>query len=383
MSFTAALGVAGLASQLAANSANKNQSQRALDQARYQYEDSKIYNSALMQVNRLRAAGINPALAFGKDAGMAQTQSVPTAIPQQGFDLGGLAALAQGATNNDANKAKTLAETRLDMIKADSQQFDLALNKMFGTSERSAGLGHTLADISRLYQDALLAKEEGNTERAKQSYYAFQGACADALAKKHGKEREMIEKELEWYDERISVDLGVKRSEIGRNYASAEESRASAANYRANTALTNLVKSIREATSTAEITRAFDDAALADIEVQVGRNNVRAAQAAAEQAQYASDHKEWLFWKDFGLDILHGAVSVADVKSRLMSSRAFQQMSRNDQKRVENQATDIAKRYELGKESNRIKSADRAVRTWKYDENGKAHKTGQTDYRTY
>lgn len=372
----AALGVAGLMSQMMANKQNQSNFNEQMDMSRYQYEDAKKYNSAYQQVMRLRAAGINPAIAFGNNAGTAQTTSIPSPNPQQPVNFGGLAELVSGLMSQQAERGRTLSEERLNTIKADSQEFDLALNQMFGVRERSANLNHTLVDVSRLYQQTMLYKEQGETEKAQQTYLAFQAACADALAGVHEKERERIEKELQWYDAKAAMDLKIGRSEVSRNYASASESNASAASIRLDTA-------IRNAKSPYEISKAIDDALNSDIAAQIGQQNLRAARAAAEQAHYAANNKEAVFWKDYILDILGGVVDVFDVKSRLMSSKAFQSMSKSDQKRVANQAEDIAKRYELGKESNAIKRADKSVRTYKFDSKGNAKKSTQTDYRTH
>lgn len=224
----AALGVGGIISSLVSNQVNQQVNDRAFNQSAYQYEDAKKYNSAYQQVMRLRAAGINPAFAFGQNAGQAVGQSVPSPIPQMPLDLSGLANIAQGISMNDVNRARTLSEERLNVVKADSQQFDLALNQLFGAKERSASLSHTMADASRLFQQTQLFKEQGNTEKAEQTYLAFQAALADITAKLTGKQKEYVEKELEWYDAKARQGLAVGRSEVMRNQASAAESNARA-----------------------------------------------------------------------------------------------------------------------------------------------------------
>lgn len=372
----AALGVGGIISSLVSNQTNQQANDRAFNQASYQYEDSKRYNSAYQQVMRLRAAGINPAFAFGQNAGQAVGQSVPSPIPQQPLDLSGLANIAQGMSMNDVNRARTLSEERLNVIKADSQQFDLALNQLFGAKERSAALSHTMADASRLFQQTMLLKEQGETEKALQSYYSFHAALADATASLTGKQKELVEKELQWYDARARQGLAIGRSQISANNASAENLRASAASTRLDT-------SIRNATSPHEIAKAIDDAMQSSNAALIGVENLRAARAAAEQAEYASSNKEAIFWKDFVLDLIGGAVDVATVKTRITSSRAFRDMSVSDRKRVENEATRIANEYKLGSERNAIQRSDRSARTYTFDKNGNAHKRSQTDYKIH
>lgn len=106
------LGVAGIAGNLFTNQTNQRNFDKQLAFQKYQYEDQKRYNSALEQANRLRAAGLNPALVFGGDAGTASAVSEPAAPVQNPLDLSGLAQIGQGVTLNDALKEKTNAETQ-------------------------------------------------------------------------------------------------------------------------------------------------------------------------------------------------------------------------------------------------------------------------------
>ena len=76
-------------------------SQQAM--AERQYRDMARRQDPVHQVNRLRAAGINPAFAYGQiQPGQATGTSIPSANPVPQLDLSGLAAIGQGIQLNDA-----------------------------------------------------------------------------------------------------------------------------------------------------------------------------------------------------------------------------------------------------------------------------------------
>lgn len=109
----ALLGVTGLDSQSDANRLNQQNFREQMRFARYQYEDTKKYNSMQEQVKRMRAAGLNPALALsGLGAGMQSAVSQPSANPQQPLDLGGLASLGRGISTIGAELSNLQAQTK-------------------------------------------------------------------------------------------------------------------------------------------------------------------------------------------------------------------------------------------------------------------------------
>lgn len=117
-----ALGVGGIASSLINNAHSQSNYNAQMDFSRYQYEDSKRYNSAQAQVQRLRAAGISPALAFGQNAGTATAVSQPgNPVSSSPLDLNGLAAVSSGISLNDAQKQNLEANTKREEAEADNQ----------------------------------------------------------------------------------------------------------------------------------------------------------------------------------------------------------------------------------------------------------------------
>lgn len=109
----ALLGVTGLDSQSEANRLNQQNFREQMKFARYQYEDTKKYNSMQEQVKRMRAAGLNPALASSAlGAGMQSSVSQPSPNPQQPLDLGGLASIGRGISTIGAELSNLHAQTK-------------------------------------------------------------------------------------------------------------------------------------------------------------------------------------------------------------------------------------------------------------------------------
>lgn len=97
--------VASFLGQKSANETNMEMFNRSLEFQKYQYEDSKKYNSAYEQVRRLRAAGINPAFALGTmGAGQVSAGSAPSGNPQQPVGIGDLGGLFSGLLNDAAQR---------------------------------------------------------------------------------------------------------------------------------------------------------------------------------------------------------------------------------------------------------------------------------------
>lgn len=100
----ALLGAAGFLSNLAANQQNASNFRESQRFNRQMFTDTNIYNSPMNQVSRLRAAGLNPALMYGKDAGTASAMSAPAANPAVPLDFNALNTLGANLTLNGSQK---------------------------------------------------------------------------------------------------------------------------------------------------------------------------------------------------------------------------------------------------------------------------------------
>lgn len=112
MSVLGLLGVAGLGSNLISNIANQSNFEDQMQYAKWQYKDMARRQDPVHQVNRLRAAGINPALAFGGiQSGQATASSQPSPTPMSPLDLSGLSSLGSGIDLNDLNARNVQSQT--------------------------------------------------------------------------------------------------------------------------------------------------------------------------------------------------------------------------------------------------------------------------------
>lgn len=182
LAIAAALGAAGLISGVTSSVMNQVNTNRAFHQQENQYEDQKKYNSAMEQVQRLRAAGLNPALTYGTGSSEVSAGGLPSPLPQTGLDLNGISSListpeqinnlkantdkqgleaqAQGITNNrlDAKLLSEIKSTKMDTwLKkqlGDSTKLDIQYNKL-AMNDR---LRQLKTDIA--YKDSLTTSQD-------------------------------------------------------------------------------------------------------------------------------------------------------------------------------------------------------------------------------
>lgn len=133
---SAALGVGSLMLNTANAFTNQAQQQDNFDRqmafAKYQYEDQKKYNSMQSQVARMRAAGINPALAIGGGqlgsvASSVSQPSAPTPVPLGvGENLTGLGSFLTAESQADVNREDALGRSIDNDTRRIKNLFDLS-----------------------------------------------------------------------------------------------------------------------------------------------------------------------------------------------------------------------------------------------------------------
>lgn len=347
------LGGLGVLSNFLANQQNADYNRQALDFQKYQYEDSKRYNSAPAVVQRLRAAGINPALAFaGGQTGMAHASSVapPATIPMRGLDMAGLSAMANSIDLNKSKRDLSNQERALLNARTTAQEFENRMNLLFGEQAKKADIQRAISDAVLNYQNALLAKERGNTERTQQSLNRAAEALKYAMKDLTEEQRNKIVKELEWYDDFAVADIDLKEAQTASNLADvplkkSQEANnyASAENQRAQAALSRFEKSFREAKAPSDIAKAASEAVIAFNQEGITGWQVKAAEYAAEKAKVEASWAEAYAWKDFILSCINDvAVSVWNAFTAFKNSKSWQNMSQTQQKRMEAEVQKMA-----------------------------------------
>ena len=124
-----ALGVGGLLSNASANEQNQRNFMTSLDFQREMFDKTNKWNSAQEQVKRLRAAGINPSLAFGQNAGTASAMSAPSANPMNPLDLNGLSAIGNSISLNQAQREQIESQTEKNREEARGINIDNLFRK--------------------------------------------------------------------------------------------------------------------------------------------------------------------------------------------------------------------------------------------------------------
>lgn len=245
-------GAAGIGSTIASNKANKDIAQmnnqfnekmlqkqmdyntemynRQLGDAWQFYEDQKQYNSASAQAERLREAGLNPALLMGgNNAGTVQSPSTPSAqgvnpptASQYTADYSGIAggvAMAIDAYNQVASQ-----KTARDKLQAETKQINI---------ENQYKAGEAIARINNLIEDT-------NDKRSKWQIAQFlKGFQADLMrAQTTSAQQDAVYKgeqaklttlqalqaqtQLKFLPEQLRTQLALQGSQIAYNYALGE-----------------------------------------------------------------------------------------------------------------------------------------------------------------
>lgn len=211
-----------------------------------QFEQSNLYNSPSAQIERLKAAGINPYLTSSGSAQvlsglntMSPSASAPSAVTQPkslmqmvGDAVQAYKTLEEGSVvkpSAEADIGAKQAAARLDEINADREAFNLELDRIFGKDERSAALKNKqqeffnmVADMEKLQGEARLAKAQEALTYLKQIQQEFANVGEKYAAG-------LLKKQHDSYEARLNNELSIGRSEQTKNYAAAGESSANAA----------------------------------------------------------------------------------------------------------------------------------------------------------
>lgn len=156
MSIAVGLGALGVASSLLSSILGQSNFHSQQTMSERQYKDMARRQDAVNQVSRLRAAGINPAFAYGQiQPGQATGTSIPSANPVPQLDLSGLAAIGQGIDLNDAQVRNVESQTQKNEQEAKGLTIDNMfkkedwLSKIYGRDSQS-WLNNQLADSAKL-----------------------------------------------------------------------------------------------------------------------------------------------------------------------------------------------------------------------------------------
>lgn len=146
-----------LINQRSVNNEARRQFEENLNWQKYQYEDSKKYNSAKSQVQRLRAAGLNPMLAFGQGAGESTPISGSSPTAQQG------AADISPAIQAGNGMVSALSQSSLNKKQGDNLEADTNVKEAEGQLKWIDTFSRHQENLQRI--ENMLSEKDLNDER--------------------------------------------------------------------------------------------------------------------------------------------------------------------------------------------------------------------------
>lgn len=346
---------------------------------------SQAYNSPVMQVQRLRQAGINPSVYFSGNStqGMASPQSAPSVpvgtpasfhqgavpvVPQIPQLMSGFADLINAFSKSRESKASASlmseqARLVIEQVIGQKTANDLAdLERSFHRSTLNPRIKKALLEVAKLRGECALMEKQGKVFESEERLNNAKVSVEHELKKLKGTEALSAQFYYSKIEDIFKQESALRKSQTTKNLAEGE-------NARSNASLVRYTESVERALEANKIDMAISEANKAFNDELISQEQVKAAEAAAEIAKVNASHAEANFWKDYILEIISGGVNAfAEVKNAL----SWKRLSDAEKKRVELRAKDIEKKYSP-------RSSTSA--SWKW-QNGRKVWTSGVDTRT-
>lgn len=185
-----------------ANETNQRNFKEAMDFNKYQYEDSKYYNSALAQRLRAKQAGYNPLLAMSGLTSSNQTVSTPETNTQSPIDysqgMSGVSNLANALTENDVS----------DSVKS--------ANYAGAAKSHQESIGQSIDnDFRRLYNPRALRKLGFDTDVSEQNSKLLRGTLSSRILQENEEvtKRQLMNEQLGLQNDAIQINNGFLSTE--------------------------------------------------------------------------------------------------------------------------------------------------------------------------
>lgn len=267
------------------------------------------YDAPVMQMARLRAAGLNPAMMMkgGAELSLSGSNMQQASAPSPSFAPYAPAGQFDVAAITQAK----LADAEIEKLRADAAE---ASSRIPVHEQEAANLGKQLE-----YTDQLIKESEGKIDLMKNQAYAaivdasanFQNTLSEIqLRLKQGR---LTQKEIDSYDERLQSDLAEASARINNLKSDAAYKR-------------EMVKQIKEDIRQGKIEFASEwGTSDREIEMRVNRMldeaDVKAGIMSRELARSSKDsYRNWKhfaeIWNDLLGPILSGGADVSDAVSR-------------------------------------------------------------------
>lgn len=318
--------------------------QRSLNEQQAQLQqqlvdNERAYNTPAMQVQRLRNAGLNPAVYFGGSSSVvgsnnvsapsSGSQPIPSSPTAPGSSLpssGGFPSTQLPSFNFDfadtisklATAGKTMSETKtIDLMR--NPQYKELLTRIAGQelSNESIKLANTFDSLSlpkrleklgnevaNLAVQTLLAESDIDRTKSQTALNKAYERLQDALRDKTDTEYLIAKNELAHWKQSYDNKLKTDASERAKNYGLANEANTRAEVNKSQVKINEFVAKIKESESDFTWSMLHNELEGLKRDNLIKDEQLRAAEAAADIAKVNASHAEELFWKDFIGDIV-------------------------------------------------------------------------------
>lgn len=332
---------------------NEKNRQFQRDEWSRQFNEINAYNDPAAAKERLTKAGLNgSALLNGSGSAVGNSSASPSSpsgahglnpmpdvVSQVGFQsqeslsnrLRILSELGKSSALLPDTKAKlsaevenVLADTKYKDIRAKSEEFALSLDKLLKPIERSVGIQNALKTLVVADADIRLKGAQASEADARAAQLAEEKLLTIAKRNLSQKDFERLELEVKWYGKLRQQEINESRSRESANYASAEESRANAAQIKFWNDINNR-PDVKH-----ELVRAAKEAGKAAVNANaISERQARQLDYMIEQAAFAADMKEFTYWSN---QVSSWVESVGNAASQFYGAGALRELIRLRQK---------------------------------------------------
>lgn len=309
-----------------------------------QFDATNEYNDPSNQVARLVNAHINPSLAFSNGSGQIGQSSASPSAPSgangsvttpfsdsvynhkfqaaESFarSLEAISKIKPNRVSADVMKAQEdnlKALTEHEKVKTEMDEFDQRMQLVYGEALKNYEVNEAIARYRNILQDTLLKEAQGKEIDAHILEMEGHRLLMHTQRLLHGEERRLLKKQIGWYDKDIKSRIEERKANARR--ASAEASQVEFWNTLYNDEKDYLVKNIH------------NDAAQKFQNVKMSEDNRRLLSFAIEQARFATDKQEILFWNNLIKDDLK---AVSDIASDWTKVGMFNKLNQTQKDRI-------------------------------------------------
>lgn len=256
--------VAGIASNVASGFINSFLSKRATEYQTQQQKELMKYQwdnflSPSAQVSAYGNAGLNPAAMFTNGNAIQGPSGASVTSPSFGIgttsmsDLAAIISATAAAKKAGVEVPHIEAETQGKVLENSRKEYENYLLKEFG-------LKKSAAELALAEEHVKLAMQQGDVNKRDIALKEWQAAKEKAASEVNERQRDILQKELDNKDielklrnDKMSEEIKTEKSAQSANFASAENSRASASNYRQQARINSVLADIQESTSVQQV----------------------------------------------------------------------------------------------------------------------------------